>query len=81
MTREKIFEVITNNIIRVLNDISPESITIEKRLKDLGADSIDRVEIMSMTVENMGLKMPLVELGRAKDITGLVEILYEKQAV
>ena len=76
--REEIVEIIRKEIINVIDGISPEVITIEKRLKDLGADSIDRVDIMSKTLEVLGLTIPLVELGRAKNIRDLVDILCEK---
>lgn len=51
---------------------------MEYSLKEIGADSIERVEIMTAAIEDLSLKMPLVELGRAKDIKGLIDILYEK---
>lgn len=80
MNRDEIFELIKKNIMNTLTGILPEIITVEKRLKDLGADSIDRMTIMTMSIEDMGLKIPLVELGRAKDIKDIIEVLYSKQA-
>jgi len=80
MTRDEIFQLIRNNVIEVLGDkITPEDITIEKRLVDLGANSIDRGEIVVMTMEDVGVKVPLVELGKAKNIQDLIEILYESK--
>jgi len=78
MSKEEIFEVVKKSIMSILKNISSDDITIEKSLKELGGDSIDRVEIMTVAIENLAIKIPLVELGRAKDIRGLIEIFYEK---
>ena len=80
MTKEEIFHVIKKNVIEILDDVPPEAITIDKRLKDLGANSVDRVEVVTMTLEDLSIKIPLVEFGSIKDLQGLVNFLYEKAA-
>lgn len=47
-------------------------------LKDLDANSIDRSEIVMMTLESLSLKIPLIEIAGAGNIGELASILHEK---
>lgn len=76
MQRREIFEIIKSNIIKVLPDIHPDFITIDKRLKDLGANSVDRVEVVQYTMEDLNLIIPRVELGKVNNLYNLTEIFY-----
>ena len=79
MTKEDIFEVIQQNIMEVLEEIHKDMVQIDKSMKDLGANSVDRMEIIAMTMEALDVKIPLVEFGSVKNIQGLVDLLYEKR--
>ena len=46
MTKDDVFQVIKKNILEVIPTISSEKITLDKYLKDLGANSVDRAEIV-----------------------------------
>jgi polyketide biosynthesis acyl carrier protein len=50
-------------------------------LKDLGAYSLDRSEILEMVMTSLSLDIPRVEIFGAKDIGELVDILYEVVSV
>ena len=75
MAKEHVFSVVKNVISEVLPDVSPEQITITKNLKELGANSIDRMEVITMSMENLGLKLPLMSFAQVSNIEGLVEVL------
>jgi polyketide biosynthesis acyl carrier protein len=78
MTKEQIFKIIKESVIEVLPDINDEDIKIEGSLKELGANSIDRLDITVMCMEALQIKVPMMEFGRVKNIQGLVDLLYEK---
>lgn len=78
MTREEIFEVIKQQIKAVLFSLPMEQVTIDKSLKDLGANSVDRMEIAVMSMEQLGITAPLVEMGNIKNLQGLVEYFHGK---
>ncbi len=80
MTKEAIFDVIKQNVLYVLPDIAVEDIRIEESLRDLGANSIDRMEIVVKTLEKLALKVPLVEFGFVQNLQGLVDLLHEKKS-
>jgi polyketide biosynthesis acyl carrier protein len=78
MTRDEIFNVIVQNSREVIPELEVYCFVDRDRLADLGANSIDRADIIMMTLESLSLKIPLVELGRVKDLGELADVLYEK---
>ncbi|MCP4138404.1 MAG: acyl carrier protein [bacterium] len=80
MTHDEIFQLIKNNVLEILPEIPSEEILIDISLKDLGANSIDRVEIITMTMEDLGIKIPMVDFGNIKNIRGLADFFFEKQS-
>jgi polyketide biosynthesis acyl carrier protein len=58
MDRESIFEIVKANALKVLVDVKPEDITIDKNLAELGADSVARVEVVIYSMEDLGLDVP-----------------------
>ena len=78
MTKEDVFQVVKKNIFEVLPFLSDKDIYIENNLKDLGANSIDRVEIATLSMEDLNVKIPPIEFGDVKNLEGLVNLLYEK---
>jgi len=77
MDKESIFAVVKANVLRVLGDVDESEIAAHKSLVDLGANSVDRVEVAMYTMEQLDLKIPRMELSEARNIQGLVDILYK----
>ena len=78
MTEEAVFEIIVLMICEVMPELEGHAFQLDDRLVDLGANSIDRAEIVTMILEALSLPIPRVELSGAKSIGDLVRILYEK---
>jgi polyketide biosynthesis acyl carrier protein len=74
--KEKIFAVIKENTLRILPDARPEEIEIDGSLTDLGANSIDRVEIVLYSLQQLGLKIPAPELHGLKNLRAVVDLFY-----
>ena len=82
MTKESIFEIIVRATCEVIPELEGHAFQPNDRLADLGANSIDRAEIVTMTLEALSLSIPRVQVSEAKNIGELARILYEKsQAV
>lgn len=77
MSKEHVFEVVKTAIMEVLPDVKSELISTEKSLKELGANSIDRMEVVTMSMEELGLKIPLMSFAQVSNIEGLVDVLTE----
>lgn len=75
MSKEQVYEVVKTAIMEILPDVHSEQISIEKSLIELGANSIDRADVVIMSMEELGLKIPLKSLAHARNIEELVDIL------
>jgi len=78
MQKEEVFEMVIRHAREVVPGLEEHRFEPSQSLKDLGANSIDRSEIVMMTLESLSLKMALVETARAANIGELVNILHAK---
>ena len=74
----EIFALVTNNIYEVLPDVEGREIKPDDRLTDLGANSVDRAEIVMLAMEALSLHIQRVELSGVKNVGELVDALYAK---
>ena len=59
MTKEQLLDSIRDAISMVLPDADTDSLTCEDSLKEIGANSVDRAEILIMLMDDAGVKLPL----------------------
>ena len=76
MTKEAIFEIIKRNLQEILPDLEGIIIDPSQSMKDLGANSVDRMDIVIQTKEELGLKFPLHELGGVENLQGLIDFMH-----
>lgn len=77
MNKSEVFEVIKENIMEILPDIEESDITVENSLKKLGANSIDRMDIIVDTMSALKVKVSMVEFGKANCIGDIITIICE----
>ena len=75
MNKEGIGRVVEDVIVQIVPDLKGKSIDFDSTLEDLGADSVDRSEIMVLCLEALSLNVSLVELAAAKTPAELTERL------
>lgn len=78
MTRDEIFEVVKANVLKVLPEIRAEDILPERSLVELGANSVDRVEVSMYSMEALNLKIPRIELHGVRNLAGLVDLFHAR---
>lgn len=78
MTREQIFAAIKANVLKVLPDVNPQAVAIGTNLTELGANSVDRVEVAMYSMESLQLKIPLVELHGTRNLADLVDLFFAR---
>lgn len=73
---------IVNLIAQHARDTVPhleeQQIAASDSLRDLGANSIDRSEIIMTTMQELAVKIPLIEFAKAENIGELAGIFHEK---
>jgi polyketide biosynthesis acyl carrier protein len=78
MNKEDIFKLVVRHSCEVIPELEGHEFKPGDRLADLGANSIDRADIIMMTMETLALQIPRVELYGAQNIGELVDVLYAK---
>lgn len=75
---ERVLELIIQHTRQILPDLENHAFQGSERLRDLGANSVDRSEIVVMTLDSLGLSIPMAELARAEDIGQLARLIASR---
>lgn len=78
ITREHVAAVVHDCIRDVLLDVDEARLASARSLRDLGANSLDRVEVASLAMERLGLAFALTELSKVTTIDGLIDALVAR---
>lgn len=76
MTKEQIFAVVKKHLMQTVDGLDEASIGLDRSMKDLGANSLDIVEIVSVSMRELKVKVPRSELSKLTNIGGLVDLLH-----
>ncbi|MBA1429397.1 MULTISPECIES: acyl carrier protein [Pseudomonas fluorescens group] len=77
MTQADVFDLIVKHTRETLPELA-QPIGQDDRLVDLGANSMDRADIVAMTLSALGLRMPMVQTQQARNIGELAKLLHGK---
>ena len=78
VSKEAIERVVREVIAVILPSVPADTIAGDKHLRDLGADSVDRVEIILLILERLHLDEPMTSFSSLPNIDGLVTFLHER---
>ena len=76
MEREEIASVVRKHLADVIGDIKASDIDMSRSMKDFGATSLDMVQVVSLTMRELKVKVPRSELGKLTNMDGLVDLLH-----
>lgn len=77
MTEEEIFAAVHRNLLEVLPELEGTDITPDHSMRQLGANSIDRMDVVIATQDDLGIKVPTKALTKVDDLRSLVSVLAE----
>lgn len=75
-TRQDVFAVVKKHLTDIVEEIDPAHVTDEASMKDLGANSLDIVEVVSCSMRELEVRVPRSELQTLTNIGGLVDLLH-----
>lgn len=75
MDKNTIFEAIKKNLVYCVPELENQDISMTDSLAALGANSVDRADIIMMTLEDFDIMIPLVSFSNAKNIEGIADII------
>ncbi|MFJ8544195.1 phosphopantetheine-binding protein [Streptomyces sp. NPDC093586] len=70
-----VLETVRTSIVTVVPEIGPAEVTREASMADLGCNSIDRAEVIALTLEQLGISVPVADFQGLPDIGSLVDLL------
>lgn len=73
MDRETIYGVVKKHILENIEDVKESDLDPTKSMKDMGANSLDIIEVVSCSMRELNIKIPRSELADIKTIDGLVD--------
>jgi acyl carrier protein len=76
MVRADIETVVKRHLLDVVDDLTEADIDTSRSMKELGANSLDIVEVVSCSMRELRVKVPRSELSKLTNIDGLVDLLY-----
>jgi polyketide biosynthesis acyl carrier protein len=79
MSRDEILAVITRHTREVVPGLQDHSFKQSDSLRALGANSIDRADIIMMTLESLALNIPLTMMAKAENIGELAGIMHDRR--
>lgn len=78
MDTEQIFQLITDSAREIIIGLEDYTFKTTDSLELLGANSVDRAEIVMMVMEAINLKIPRTETVGPRNIGELAELIYAK---
>lgn len=83
-TRDEVLAVVRKHLADTVEGIEGKEIDPARSMKELGANSLDIVEVVSCSMRELKVKVPRAELNKLTNINELVDLLYrtvqDKQA-
>ncbi|WP_097240140.1 MULTISPECIES: phosphopantetheine-binding protein [unclassified Streptomyces] len=77
MTDDRVLTAIRRSVTEVLPELDPRLVTEDVSLTDLGANSIDRIDVVTMTMDELGISLSVIEFQDVHDIGSLARLLRE----
>lgn len=78
MTRAQVLEIVMQQVREVLPQVATAELRPEVSLRELGANSLDRMEVVSLAMQALSLRFPVRELSKVSNIGELADALYER---
>ena len=75
LTKDEVINVIKKYILENLEDIEEKDIDTSKSMKEVGADSLDIIEVVSCSMRELNVKIPRTELSDINTIEELADKL------
>ena len=76
--QRRVFDVVKRNLLAVLPDLEPSAVSMDKSLADLGCNSLDRAEVVTMAMEQLEILVPVEDFSKMHELRTLVDVLVRR---
>ncbi len=77
ITREKVTELVKRHLVDTIEELEGQEIDTSRSMVDLGANSLDIVEVVSCSMRELKVKVPRSELSTLKNMDALIDLLLK----
>jgi acyl carrier protein len=74
--RDDIKRAVLKHLRQNVDGLDDVEVDTSRSMLDVGATSLDIVEVVSSTMRELHLAVPRTELSKAKNMDGLIDLLY-----
>lgn len=74
MNDEPIFNTIKTAIGTVMGSLAPPVITQSDSLREMGANSLDRAEILMQSMDDLNVRVPMLSFAEAHNLADIVAV-------
>jgi polyketide biosynthesis acyl carrier protein len=71
----RVYLTLRRNALEIVPELDESGFPLDRTLSQLGCNSIDRAEIVVMTMEDLGITVPVHEFHQSHDIATLVRVM------
>lgn len=75
-TRADIARAVVESVTEILPAVPAAEVTGHRHLKELGADSVDRVEIILTLLDRVGVELPLSRFADLPNLDAVIDLLH-----
>jgi len=76
VSREQVLQVVKKHVLATVDGLPEAEFDPSRSMKDLGANSLDMVEVVSCAMRELKIKVPRAELSKLSNVDGLVDLLH-----
>lgn len=76
--KDKVLNILKTNLGEIIPELEGQEISADETLVALGANSLDRGELITLTLERLGLDVPRIEFASAQTINELADLFALK---
>ena len=77
--KSEIINVIKENLFGILPELDKERVSNDDSFVDLGANSVDRAELLMLTLERLNVEVSRIEFVSAQTINHLADLIMKKR--
>ncbi|MCW3465909.1 phosphopantetheine-binding protein [Chitinophaga nivalis] len=76
--RNEVITLIKENLVEIIPELKATPIELDETFVNLGANSVDRGELITLTLERLNLEVSRIEFVSAQTINELADLIIEK---
>lgn len=76
MNRDTVKTVVVKHLVQAVDTLDAAKVDTSRSMKDLGANSLDIVEVVSAAMRELKIKVPRSELSKLTNVDQLIDLLH-----